>query len=54
MRSCPSDGPSDGPSDCRYMTRFFSNAGNERFFFSPVNGVKPPGTNCNKRFFDGF
>ena len=20
--------------------------------FSPVNGVKPPGTNCNKRIFD--
>ena len=24
------------------------------YLASPVNGVKPPGTNCNKRIFDGF
>ena len=29
-------------------TRFLS------LLCSPVNGVKPPGTNCNKRIFDGF
>ena len=46
---------SDHLWDCRdEMDELTYGCMNGISLISPVNGVKPPGTNCNKRFFYGF